>query len=258
MTNAKWLALLAACGLALTMAACDGDDEDQCPDGAMCLAEAGACDAHCDIAQDACQSDEDCGDDEICDTDCGSGVCIIPCTPEDGTGGTGGGGDTCLEQADCYPDSYCGEGDQCFSLADYISECNYGPDAPTGTGPMLLTIEQMDEAGTGFCTKDPANCLNNGNVCWFRIGAYDPDGDFPATGLYDNTKFVRSTDGAIIATFNARNGAIDPNNSKFFDFEVSGCYPEEATDLGGGFLLLDEANQQSNTACVSFANGTAP
>lgn len=254
MTNAKWLALLAAFGLALTMAACDDEEDGACPDDAQCLEASDTCPARCDLGTPtACTDDEDCADDETCSPGCG---CIVACTPDDGTGGTGP--QACDGQAECYPDSYCGDTSECVSLATTISECNVGPDAPAANGPMLLTIVQLAEGGATNCVKDPATCTNNGNICWFAVSAYDPDGDFPATGLYDNTKFVRSDTGAEIATYNARNGVIDSTNNKFFDFEVAGCFPEDVTDLGGAFLLLDNANNKSNAACLSFANGTAP
>lgn len=89
--------------------------------------------------------------------------------------------------------------------------------------------------------------------------AFDPDPQWPpAANLYAHVRFVRP-DGAIVAgPFNAANGTVDPGDCRFFDFDAALCYPTGSTTLDGAFLLVDAAGQQSNTACVSVANGTGP
>lgn len=259
MTNAKWLALAAAFGLALALsvAACSDDNEPTtCSSNEDC-ADTESCDTSCSLCaplDGRCTADSECTNaGETCQP-IGEGCSVKTCS-SGGTGGTGGTG-TCTGQADCYPDqAYCTEGDVCAPLATTISTCAYGPDAPDAEGPMVIFIQQTDEEGTGLCAKDPTNCPNNGNVCWFKLTAWDPNADWPTSALYSHTKFVRSTDGQLIAPFNTRNGVADGN---FFDFEASGCYDESVTSLGGGFVILDNANHQSNTGCVSVAGGTAP
>lgn len=274
MRNAKWFAMVAILGLALT--ACDDDEEGR-----------------------ACEIDDDCLDTEICDTDCGGGVCITPCTGD----AQCGEGKVCLAATDtcdqrcgtpageeCQSDDQCDENacqicatGTCISKCDETEECDgagncvaasctdatfevcYENDAwcasdETGVGtceplnpgtcsaitgktspananaPMLFAVVPNE---TGCIENDATHCAG-GYGCPFNVYWWDPNGD--TDGDYSDVKYITA------------DGSVGPIG-----------FTEQATDLGNGLgvvvawtcvgpnpaavLIQDNAGNQSNGYC---------
>lgn len=116
----KWLALMAAFGLALTITACGGDDDELT----------------------TCTSNDDCADDESCDTSCGF------CAP--------------AAAADrCTSDESCAEGETCQPIADgcTVKKCK--------TAPTSGTACESDEdcAGAADCDTSCKVCVPTASQC---------------------------------------------------------------------------------------------
>lgn len=191
-----------------------------------------------------------------------------------GSGGVGGGGSggagcpagesvdaagacrtDCVDITICEPhDAYCASDDHCYGVsADPGQDCARAALAPAreANGPLLYAPAQADAdpATDALCTKDPAACTNNGNVCRFTTFVHDPDGDLPEgnAALYANVLFVKA-DGTGIATFDVPRLAAGV-------LEVSLCFGEDEIAPEGALQVLDVAGHHSNATCVA---GVAP
>ncbi len=185
---------------------------------------------------------------------------------EGGTGGTGGAecpdgqaedpeGDcrpTCTETADCYElVAYCadvGDTDFCYGAepGDPGNDCGRSALAPAkdASGPLLFASSQE-----GTCTKEPATCTNNGNVCAFTVFIFDPDADLPSSNndLYANV-FLIGPDGAQVQTYNVP--TLDAGTGTL---TVRGCFDAAETELVGAIQVKDQAGHNSNAQCFEGA-----
>lgn len=270
MKNGKWFAMLAACGLALGIAAC-GDEDGECPDDAMCLPAEGACQAHCDLGTPpTCTIDDDCADDEICDPACGG--CIVTCTA-----GAACEGDTDCDQNAC---EICAAG-ECVSMCDELEVCDgagncvtagctddtfdvcydenawcdtdaqgengtcvpldvgtcagaAGRGTPDANGPMIYYVEQA-----GDCVQDDQTHCGGGYGCPFYVFFWDPNGDVDAQ--YSDVKYITSggTVGPIGFTENA---VIEGKFGAVTAWTCVGSDPEAV-------MILDNAGNESNAYC---------
>lgn len=163
---------------------------------------------------------------------------------------------TCRTIADCVVlpvRSYCALDRFCYGLDSRLG-CPRTAGAPeiSDSGPALFGAIQADlDGGTPICTKDPASCTNNGNVCAWTMSFYDAEGDFPSTRseLYGKATFIE-LDGTRTATFFV--DAPDTDNSTV---TLLGCYEEFETSVDGAFQIDDMAGNNSNAICVT---GSAP
>lgn len=250
MTNEKWLALVAAFGLALTVAAC-GDDEE---------------------GPTSCQSDEDCADDESCDTSCQlcasiDAMCATDaeCTTEGETcqpigegctakackAGEGPGPTTCTAQDECYPNQFCDEGitDVCTDISS-VATCAaaHGQDSVPANGIMLWAQETGEFPGEGNCITHPdaTVCPATSNWCAFTIFVYDPNNSLPQEhgALYNRVAYSTASGnwGPI--------GDVDVVDAE--RFVVYGCF--SGTSLNGAVAIVNDLTSktlQSNAICLS-------
>ncbi len=241
MTNAKWLALVAAFGLALTMVACGDDDEPT-----------------------TCSADEDCADDETCDTSCGfcakiDGQCASDaqcaegetcqplaegcaarfCKPGEGPTPTACTDETfnvCYDQ-DQWCDSDSTGAGTCANLD--VGSCGgaSGKELPAANGPMIYYVEQIGE-----CTADDAtHCNPPGTSCKFGVYFWDPQGDMD--GEYGDVKYITAT-GTVTGVGFVDSATIDGNFGAVPVYTCVGTSPE-------ALLVMDNAGNQSNAVCLA-------
>lgn len=162
---------------------------------------------------------------------------------------------SCADITICEPlDAYCASDNLCYGVdTDPGQDCARAALAPAreASGPLLYAPTQVDAdpANTANCTKDPAACTNNGNVCKFQLYVFDPDGDLPSGNgaLYADVLFVKA-DGTGVSTFDVPRLADGV-------LEVSLCFGEDEVAPAGAIQVLDQADHHSNASCIA---GVAP
>ena len=269
MRNAKWFAMVAAFGLALTLSAC-GDEEGR-----------------------ACEIDDDCLDTEICDVDCDGGICITPCTSDtqctDGDVCAAAAG-TCAQHcaapggAACTEDKNCDEnacqicaGGECTSKCDETQECDGAGNCVAATcTDETFNVCYVNDAwcDSGSCTplevgtcagaankKTPANanapmiyaveanaagCAENdqthcagGVGCAWNVFFWDPQPDVDAE--YSDVKYVTAAGTAKAIGF-VEEGSTDGKFGSVIAWTCVGFNPEAV-------LIQDNAGNQSNAFC---------
>ncbi len=210
----------------------------------------------------ACASDADCLEHEVCLADlcrvetsggCGSGCC---CPDGEACDAAGECRAECNDHHDCYAlTAFCAADGFCYGAVAGApsNDCERALLAPPiqSGGPLLYDGDQHDrDPGPKVCAKDPANCTNNGNVCAFTFGIFDPDGDLPATdvGWYQAVGWIDAR-GERQPTFEPV--LHDPPGS----FTFSLCFDEALGRVGGAVQVVDEGGRSSNAHCFE---GAAP
>ena len=248
---------------------CETDEDCDTEGGEVCDVAEGVCEIPCDTDAD-CDAEAaevccDSGDVKTCTDSCGG-------AGGDGGGGSGGGGGPCAAppaedcdaagecrpectgHGDCYSlTAYCAADGLCYGVAPgtEFNDCARASQAPAmgANGPVLFDAGQ-DAIGDGSnCTKDPANCTNNGNVCGFSFQYFDPEGDVPtgASALYSKLFWIDGS-GDQQPTF----GVPDVSGTTI-GFTL--CFDEALSTVGGAVQIQDNAGNNSQALCFE---GSAP
>lgn len=207
-----------------------------------------------------CQTDADCGEDAACvggscvplaecETDddcteagaiCENSFCVVPST------------NACTSTAECIEDNaYCAETDTCIDVScgsdlNSCSRCSLGPNGGnrSSDGPVIFFPTQV-----GVCKQDTSLCLPGAApwACQFSFLAFDSNDDLPTSGLNNRIRVISSR-GDELTVFGTDTQARGNNR----EYTFTACFPETTNGgIGTAVVLRDQANDHSNTLCVS-------
>ena len=204
--------------------------DDDCGENEVCVA--GGC-----VPQQECTVNEDCPNaGDVCE----NGFCVAPSTT------------ACESTADCIDETaYCATNDSCVDVScgapvNSCDRCSLGPNGGdrSSSGPVIFFPEQ-----SGTCEQNPNLCLPGAApwACTFTFLAFDSEGDLPTSNLNNRIRVISSR-GDELTVFGTRSEAVGANR----EYTFQACFPETSSGrIGTAVLLRDDANEHSNSLCVS-------